>query len=115
LTAQFVNNNPADEMELITLGLSGSILSFYSFPDCTTLWNPQPDPRDQHESICKYTWICADPVGNPEFVVLPRGSQFSLGLDPTRDDAWCQDEQNNLKPALSFQVQVVFVCFPKPF
>ncbi|THU92329.1 soluble quino protein glucose dehydrogenase [Dendrothele bispora CBS 962.96] len=88
LTAQFVNDNPADEMELVTFG--SSILPFYGFPDCTTLWNPQ-----------------ADPVGNPEFVNLPRGTQFSLRLDPTRDDPWCQDEKNNLKPALSFQAHSV--------
>ncbi|KAK7453287.1 hypothetical protein VKT23_011962 [Stygiomarasmius scandens] len=90
LTADFVNDNPADEMELVAFTSSESSTPFYGFPDCTTLWNPE-----------------ADPVGNPEFINLPRGTQFSLRLDPSRDDEWCQDEENNIKPALSFQAHSV--------
>lgn len=84
LTATFVNDNPADEMNLVKV--NGS-LDFYGFPDCTTLWNPQ-----------------ADPVGDPQYVGLKKGDQISLMLEPERDDAWCSSAINNVPPVLSFQV-----------
>ncbi|KAJ6604961.1 hypothetical protein B0H10DRAFT_1886759 [Mycena sp. CBHHK59/15] len=87
LTATFVNDNPADEVNLVTL--SGD-LKFYGFPDCTTLWNPQ-----------------ADPVGDPQYVGLERGDQISLLLEPERDDAWCSSSANNVPPVLSFQAHSV--------
>lgn len=100
LTSTFVNDNPADELNLVRNPLSrapsspgplGSVNRFYGFPDCTTLWNPK-----------------ADPVGNPEFTTLRTGDQFSLRLEEDRDDAWCQKEENNVPPRLSFQVSGVF-------
>lgn len=84
LTSTFVNDNPADEINLVTL--DGN-LKFYGFPDCTTLWNPK-----------------ADPVGDPQYVRLRKGDQISLLLEPDRDDAWCSSKRNNVPPVLSFQV-----------
>jgi hypothetical protein len=90
LTAAFVNDNPADELNLVDLDLArlgGARAPFYGFPDCTTLWNPN-----------------ADPVGDPRFTHLPVGAQFSLDLEQGRDDTWCRDPKNNVPPRLSFQV-----------
>ncbi|KAF8899269.1 hypothetical protein BD779DRAFT_1690909 [Infundibulicybe gibba] len=76
-TAAFVNDNPADELELVTYSTASPSLTaappFFGFPDCTTLWNPN-----------------ADPVGVPQYAGLTRGAQFSLQLDATRNDAWCR-------------------------
>jgi hypothetical protein len=47
----------------------------------------------------------ADPAGNPGFVDKPRGFQFSLELDPTKNDAFCHQVANNRPPILSFQVR----------
>jgi hypothetical protein len=89
LTPAFVNDNPADELELATYPLDPTAAKpkSYGFPDCTTLWSPK-----------------ADPVGVPKYVNWPRGAQFSLNLDKTRDDAWCNVTTNNEPPAVSFQV-----------
>ncbi|KAJ7665631.1 hypothetical protein B0H17DRAFT_1210867 [Mycena rosella] len=87
LTATFVNDNPADEMNLVTLN---GDLKFYGFPDCTTLWNPR-----------------ADPVGDPQYVGLHKGDQISLLLEPARGDAWCSSKANNVPPVLSFQAHSV--------
>lgn len=87
LTAAFVNDNPADELEFVPLGAPPSANRFYGFPDCTTVWNPR-----------------ADPQGDPRFLTFKTGEQFSLELEPERDDAWCQDPKNNVPPRLSFQV-----------
>ncbi|KAJ7148001.1 hypothetical protein C8R46DRAFT_917224 [Mycena filopes] len=87
LTSTFVNDNPADELNLIVL--DGSSKS-YGFPDCTTLWNPQ-----------------ADPAGDPQYAGLNKGDQISLLLEPGRDDAWCSSTANNVPPALSFQAHSV--------
>jgi glucose/arabinose dehydrogenase len=91
LTAAFVNDNPADEINLVRLN---GTLKFYGFPDCTTLWNPK-----------------ADPIGDPQYVGLKPGDQISLLLEPDRDDAWCSSSANNVPPVLSFQVSrfTVFV------
>lgn len=86
LTAAFVNDNPADELESVNL-LHGHGKS-YGFPDCTSVWNPQ-----------------ADPVGDPQYVNFKVGQQFSLHLDPAKDDTWCAKKENNIPPALSFQVR----------
>jgi len=87
LTATFVNDNPADEMDLVKVDGNPN---FYGFPDCTTLWNPQ-----------------ADPVGDPQYVGLEKGDQISLMLEPERDDAWCSSAINNVPPVLSFQAHSV--------
>lgn len=84
ITPPFANDNPADELERVELGEPAK---FYGFPDCTTLWNGS-----------------ADPVGEPQFVGLPAGAQFSLNLEPARDNAWCRNASNNAPPRLSFQV-----------
>ncbi|EIN09066.1 soluble quino protein glucose dehydrogenase, partial [Punctularia strigosozonata HHB-11173 SS5] len=92
LTAAFVNDNPADELNFVDLTGSDSSSSapFYGFPDCTTLWNPD-----------------ADPAGDPQFTSFHTGEQFSLDLEPERDDAWCQDPANNVPPRISFQAHSV--------
>ncbi|KAF8529670.1 hypothetical protein BU17DRAFT_36439 [Hysterangium stoloniferum] len=87
LTAAFVNDNPADELELVDLQQPAAT---YGFPDCTTLWNP-----------------FADPVGDENFTNLTQGAQFSLLLEPDKGDAFCQDQRNNIPPALSFQAHSV--------
>ncbi|KAF7302457.1 NHL repeat-containing protein [Mycena chlorophos] len=87
LTAAFVNDNPADEINLVHLGEK---LEFYGFPDCTTLWNPD-----------------ADPTGDPQYTTLRRGDQISLLLEPQRGNAWCADVKNNVPPVLSFQAHSV--------
>ncbi|KAJ6601163.1 hypothetical protein DFH09DRAFT_1127031 [Mycena vulgaris] len=87
LTPAFVNDNPADELNEVTLN---GDLKFYGFPDCTTLWNPQ-----------------ADPVGDPQYVGLNKGDQISLLLEADRDDAWCASSANNVPPVLSFQAHSV--------
>ncbi|KAF8590160.1 soluble quino protein glucose dehydrogenase [Ramaria rubella] len=87
LTAKFVNDNPADELESVNL-LRPAIS--YGFPDCTTLWNP-----------------LADPVGDPQYTRLSRGDQISLLLEPGRGEDFCRDIQNNQPPILSFQAHSV--------
>ncbi|TFY71113.1 hypothetical protein EVG20_g1901 [Dentipellis fragilis] len=79
----FVNDNPADEDELVDLSPSAK---FYGFPDCMTLWSAH-----------------ADPIGDLQFVGLPRGSQFSLELESSRGDDWCRDSVNNQPPHVIFQ------------
>ncbi|KAG7097828.1 hypothetical protein E1B28_005145 [Marasmius oreades] len=103
LTPAFVNDNPADELEILAPGVSSSALpKFFGFPDCSTLWNPQ-----------------ADPSGVPQYVGDHRGDQFSLHLDPVRDDQWCRQKNNNAPPKLSFQAHSVpldikFYLGPQP-
>ncbi|KAJ7447268.1 hypothetical protein FB451DRAFT_1412001 [Mycena latifolia] len=87
LTPTFVNDNPADEINLVTLN---GDLEFYGFPDCTTLWNLQ-----------------ADPIDDPQYMGLNKGDQISLLLEPDRDDAWCSSSANNVPPVLSFQAHSV--------
>ncbi|KAG6910473.1 hypothetical protein DXG01_010398 [Tephrocybe rancida] len=89
LTAQFVNDNPSDEMEFVQYS-AHTQPSSYGCPDCVPLWNP-----------------VADPVGVPQYTGLSRGTQISLNLDPTFDDAWCRDPANNKPPALNFQAHSV--------
>lgn len=92
-TALFANDNPSDEIDLVKYTAVLPPVTpipapqFYGFPDCAPLWNPS-----------------ADPAGDPEYVGLPRGTQFSLNLEATRNDAWCQDTSNNVPPVLDFQV-----------
>lgn len=88
LTAAFVNDNPADELEFVDLGAPAGTNKFYGFPDCTTVWNPK-----------------ADPEGDPRFLAFHTGEQFSLLLEPQRNDSWCQKPRNNVPPRLSFQVR----------
>ncbi|PSS29672.1 hypothetical protein PHLCEN_2v2820 [Hermanssonia centrifuga] len=92
LTAAFVNDNPADELNLVDLSDPAPPAEgrFYGFPDCTTIWNPD-----------------ADPVGDPQYTGFERGAQFSLLLEPERGNAWCQDVKNNVPPRLSFQAHSV--------
>lgn len=88
IAAAFANDNPADELELVSFSTAASVApKSYGFPDCTSLWNPS-----------------ADPVGVPQYLGQHRGDQFSLNVSPTRDDAWCKDPANNKPPALTFQV-----------
>ena len=87
LTTTFVNDNPADEIELVLF--NGGVAKSFGFLDCTTLWNP-----------------LADPVGDLQYVHLGRGDQISLHLDPERDNQWCQDPRNNIPPVFSFQVHL---------
>jgi hypothetical protein len=88
LTTAFVNDNPADELNLIRLAVPKSNKGvFYGFPDCTTIWNSS-----------------ADPVGVPQYSTLQTGDQFSLHLQAARDDTWCRNPANNVPPRLSFQV-----------
>ena len=75
----FANDNPADELNFVDLSVNQT--RSYGFPDCTTVWNPSGRPG------------------------LAKGDQFSLNLDPTRDDAWCKQTQNNVPPVLDFQVR----------
>ena len=90
LTAAFVNDNPADELEFVQLDAPVGTNTFFGFPDCTTVWNPK-----------------ADPTGDPRFLRFHTGEQFSLQLEPSRDDAWCQNATNNVPPRLSFQVRIL--------
>lgn len=89
ITPAFANDNPADELERADVALPAR---FFGFPDCTTLWNGT-----------------ADPVGEPQYVGKPVGTQFSLGLEPERDDAWCGAPANNKPPRLSFQVRAPYL------
>ena len=95
LTAAFVNDNPADELEFVDLAAPPAANRFYGFPDCTTIWDP-----------------AADPQGDPRFLDFHTGEQFSLQLEPQRDDAWCQQPRNNVPPRLSFQVRNL--CHTRP-
>jgi hypothetical protein len=88
LTSAFVNDNPADELELVDLRRDKG--ASFGFPDCSTIWNGS-----------------ADPSGVPQYVGFARGQQFSLHLEAGRDDAWCAVVANNRPPALSFQVRTV--------
>jgi glucose/arabinose dehydrogenase len=97
LTSTFVNDNPADELDLVTFSsliptteTTQSAPQSYGFPDCTTLWNP-----------------VADPIGNPQFIDKQRGDQFSLELDPTHGDDFCSNTKNNQPPVFSFQAHSV--------
>lgn len=82
-TPVFANDNPSDELDLITLP---SATVSYGFPDCISLWNPT-----------------ADPVGNPQYTGLKKGTQVSLNLEAKFTDKWCQDKSNNRPPALDLQ------------
>lgn len=95
LTATFANDNPADEIESLTMlpSINNTTGPFFGFPDCATLWNGS-----------------ADPVGVPQFKRVPRGTQFSLKLPDVSGttphlDPWCQDMSDNRPPAFSFQVR----------
>ncbi|KAL0945504.1 hypothetical protein HGRIS_000988 [Hohenbuehelia grisea] len=88
-TPKFANDNPADELERVG-GTISNLGQYFGFPDCTTLWNPT-----------------ADTTNLPQYASLPRGAQFSLNLDPIRNDAWCKDTGNNKPPSLSFQAHSV--------
>ncbi|PFH50981.1 hypothetical protein AMATHDRAFT_60193 [Amanita thiersii Skay4041] len=91
LTPEFVNDNPADEINIVPMLCDGTGLPpFFGFPDCATLWNP-----------------LADPEGVTQYKNLSKGDQISLKLESERDDAWCQDTSNNIPPALSFQAHSV--------
>ena len=85
LTAAFVNDNPADEANVIDLTSSAAS---YGFPDCTTMWNGS-----------------ADPIGDPQYVGFNRGDQFSLLLEGDRDTTWCENANNNRPPMFAFQVR----------
>ncbi|KAF8186845.1 soluble quino protein glucose/sorbosone dehydrogenase [Mycena galopus ATCC 62051] len=87
LTPTFVNDNPADEIDLVSVG---GKLEFYGFPDCVPLWNPS-----------------ADPIGDPQYVKLRRGDEISLLLEPERNDTWCMSPKNNVPPVLNFQAHSV--------
>lgn len=95
LTAAFVNDNPADELEFVDLAAPPATNRFYGFPDCTTIWDP-----------------AADPQGDTGFLDFHTGEQFSLRLEPQRDDAWCQQPRNNVPPRMSFQVCTVTRAHP---
>ncbi|KAG6916267.1 hypothetical protein DXG01_007611 [Tephrocybe rancida] len=86
----FSASNPADEMQRVQYAVAsdGTIPPprFYGFPDCATVWNPQ-----------------ADPSNVPSFLGTHKGTQFSVGLNQTRDDAWCSNKTNNVPPVLSFE------------
>ncbi|KAF8646504.1 hypothetical protein AX16_007181 [Volvariella volvacea WC 439] len=93
ITPKFANDNPADELNIVTTPLATDPISVsrsYGSPDCAPLWNPN-----------------ADPIGNPEFVGLRRGTQFSLRLDRLRNDEWCKNTTNNVPPVLNFQAHSV--------
>jgi len=93
LTPAFVNDNPADELELVNYPTvtSSAVPKSYGFPDCTTLWNGS-----------------ADPIGVPKYVGLPSGTQISLNLDKSRDDAFCaKTPALNQPPVLDFQAHSV--------
>ena len=90
LTATFVNDNPADELNFVDLSPGVPQGQFFGFPDCTTIWNPD-----------------ADPVGDPQFTHFVTGEQFSLLLEPQRGNAFCQAVHNNVPPRLSFQAHSV--------
>ncbi|KAK7027947.1 hypothetical protein VNI00_015030 [Paramarasmius palmivorus] len=91
LTPAFVNDNPADEINVIEWPPSSySTPKFFGFPDCTTLWNPE-----------------ADVTGVPDYLDLRRGDQISLKLEPERNDEWCADEGNNAPPAVVLQAHSV--------
>ncbi|KAI0789184.1 hypothetical protein C8Q75DRAFT_177587 [Abortiporus biennis] len=85
LTDTFVNDNPADELNVAEIQ-KGKENNFFGFPDCTTIWNPK-----------------VDPTGDPQFINFRTGEQFSLQLESERDDEWCQNIENNIPPRLSFQ------------
>lgn len=97
LTSEFVNDNPSDELEHVTYhtGSLSAAPKSYGFPDCTSLWDP-----------------LADPVGVPQYTGFQRGDQFSLNLDPLRDDNWCRTPANNRPAVLNFQVN--YFRFLKP-
>ncbi|XP_006462984.1 hypothetical protein AGABI2DRAFT_224678 [Agaricus bisporus var. bisporus H97] len=96
LTAAFANDNPADEIESVTISATGNTTpASYGFPDCATLWNG-----------------AADPTGVPQYKDSPRGTQFSLNLPSLstplpRLDPWCQNMTNNHPPAFNFQAHSV--------
>ncbi|KAJ7028394.1 soluble quino protein glucose/sorbosone dehydrogenase [Mycena alexandri] len=87
LTPTFVNDNPADELNLVSVGGN---LEFYGFPDCAPLWNPS-----------------ADPIGDPQYVKLKHGDEISLLLESERNDTWCMSPKNNVPPVLNFQAHSV--------
>lgn len=84
ITPEFANDNPADELNLVTtLGKS------YGFPDCSTIWNP---------SLL------------PQYDDFEPGDQFSLNLEDGETDSWCRDFANNVPPLLPFQVSLIFAA-----
>ncbi|KAG6835787.1 hypothetical protein H0H93_014681 [Arthromyces matolae] len=87
----FAVSNPADESQHVqyTINSDGTITppKFYGSPDCATIWNPQADP------------------GNvTAFLGTHKGTQFSLNLNATRNDAWCSNTNNNVPPVTAFEV-----------
>ena len=89
----FANDNPADEINRVTLSPNETLPPYFGFPDCSTLWNPE-----------------ADPTGVPQYATFSRGAQFSFNLstissDSTgpRNDVWCQNVTNNQPPVFNFQ------------
>ncbi|KAG6832762.1 hypothetical protein H0H87_000415 [Tephrocybe sp. NHM501043] len=87
----FAVSNPADELQHVQYAVENDNTipppRFYGYPDCATVWDPQ-----------------ADPSNVPSFLGTHKGTQFSVGLNQTRDDVWCSNATNNVPPVLSFEV-----------
>ncbi|KAG6865683.1 hypothetical protein C0991_000296 [Blastosporella zonata] len=94
----FAVSNPADELQRVqyTIASDGTIPppKFYGYPDCATVWNPE-----------------ADPSNVPSFLGTHKGTQFSVGLNETRNDTWCSNVINNVPPVLAYEVRTSPVMF----
>ncbi|KDQ17343.1 hypothetical protein BOTBODRAFT_53460 [Botryobasidium botryosum FD-172 SS1] len=75
-------DNPAEELNVVDLK-GGGAGGFYGYPSCFTTWSGMQG--------------------------LSTGDQFSIELDKggsgnvTRDDSWCSNSANNVRPEMNFQ------------
>ncbi|KAF8595239.1 soluble quino protein glucose dehydrogenase [Ceratobasidium sp. AG-I] len=84
-------DNPAEELNKITINRPNVPISqkYYGYPSCFTVWNPA--------GFVNVT----SPASNPKFKT---GDPFAASNSPVvRDDAWCANPKNNIKPVLSME------------
>lgn len=103
-------DNPAEELNLIDLSNPSSVGSFFGYPNCYTA------VRSSSRCIVVTSKLNNPPQWNFTADGAPStfgvGDQFSIPINGSRDDAWCADTVNNVRPVLSLQVERALSLLP---
>lgn len=92
ITDTFARQNPAGELNVVNTPIPTPPYPYdgmapptgFGYPDCVSLWNGT-----------------ADPVGVPEYVEKPAGTQVSRRVG--QNDTFCGNEENNKAPKVVFE------------